>query len=137
MSISQLASDAVANLAPFLPFIHDATSGAAKKLGEKTTEAGLEYASRIWAWLHARSSSVPDMQAAALDVAQNPDEADLQAVLRVQIRKLLESQPKLEQELQAIVDSKPQQFNSVTASGDGAIAIGGNAVGNIMTTRAK
>ena len=134
MDVSVLVAETVKYLAPALPFLHETSVGAAKKLGEKITEASLERAGKIWQWLRPKAQERPALGEAAQEVAARPVDADAQAALRVQLRKLLEVTPALAEELATLVGRPSAQGSSVSVSGAGAVGIGGNATGNTITT---
>lgn len=90
-------------LAPFLPALLNlgakATAGAATKAGEtagtKLTENALNKAQAIWGKLHPKIEAKEAAKEAAADVANAPDDADAQAALRLQLKKILDSDPDL------------------------------------------
>ena len=96
-------------LAPCLPFLmtvgNEAVSGASQKLGEDVWTK----AKAIWAKLQPKLETKP----AALDVAKAPDDENLQVALRVQLKKLLEQDELLAQEIARIM-----QGNAQSNSGD-------------------
>ena len=81
-TLSALAGAAVAALVPFL---RKAAEKGAEKLGEHA-------ATRLFDGLKAKLIS-PPAQEALDEAARHPDDADVQAALRVQVRKALEADP--------------------------------------------
>ena len=100
-------------LAPFLPTLlklgSKAAGSIATKVGETTgtklTEAALNKAQAIWEKLHPQVAARPSAQEAAEDVAKAPDDADSQAALRLQLKKILEADPDLAAAIAQILKS--------------------------------
>ena len=90
-----LAGEAVALAAPYLV---EAGKSAAKKLGEGV-------GGKIWSWLSEKLTG--RAKEALDDLEKNPGVADYQAVLRVQLVKLLEADPALLAELRALLPPEP------------------------------
>jgi hypothetical protein len=77
-----------ASIAPFLPFLLN--------LDNKTPEsAAFSKAQAIWKILGSKVEAKPTAQEAAIDLAKNPNDKDLQATLRVQLKKLLDQDAEL------------------------------------------
>ncbi|WP_061290913.1 hypothetical protein [Herbidospora cretacea] len=70
---------------------------------------------------------------AVAELAADPDDPDLQAALRVQIRRLLSTDPELAADVRAMLDQARAQGPAVTASGDRSVAVGGDNTGVIAT----
>ena len=100
-------------LAPFLPFLMNVGNkvfdGAVAKAGEDAWDK----AKAVWAKLQPKVETKPAALEAAADVAKAPDDEDLQVALRVQLKKLLEQDELLAQEIARIM-----QENSQENSGD-------------------
>ena len=138
MDLITLAQHSVDHLAPGLPFLLDTGHGAAKKVGEAAMGGILELAGRLWASIRSKAESTqPALLEAAKDVADAPDDPDARGALRLQLRKLLEAQPALQSEIRDILGSVAIQQNTATASGSGAIAVGGSVSGSSFTTTAN
>ena len=130
-------------LAPFLASLLDigkqAGSQAAEALG---SEAG-QLASRVWDRLSGKVESKPAAKEAAEDVAAKPDDPDAVAALRVQLRKILEEDGELQQQLAALLEEGKQagiiaDRGGVVIQGgihatDGGVAAGRDITGNIRT----
>ncbi|MHC5732269.1 MAG: hypothetical protein ACYTXY_51075, partial [Nostoc sp.] len=86
-------------LAPYLPFLlnvgNKAVEGASKKVGEDVWIK----AKAIWDKLYPKVEAKQAAKEAATDVAQKPDDEDLQASLRVQLKKILEADTALAEEI--------------------------------------
>lgn len=72
---------------------------AGKEIGENTWET----AKSLWGRLGGKILERPAALEAARDVAKNPGDDDLKAVLKVQIRKILEENPALAQDVAKIL----------------------------------
>jgi len=135
-------------LAPFLPTLMKlggkVFEGAAAKSGEtagtKLTENALKKAGTIWEKLFPKVEAKESAKEAAEDVAQTPDDADAQAALRLQLKKILESDPELAAAIAQIMeedapDGTPgtQIVQHVTGNQNQVIGqvTGGNVFGNV------
>jgi hypothetical protein len=118
--------------------------GVAAKSGETTgtelTKNALNKASAIWEKLFPKVEAKEAAKEAAEDVAKAPDDADSQAALRVQLKKILESDPELAEAIAKIMredalDGTPgtQIVQHVTGNQNQVIGqvTGGNVFGNI------
>ena len=95
-------------LAPFLPFLMNVGNkvfdGAVAKAGEDAWDK----AKAVWAKLQPKVETKPAALEAAADVAKAPDDEDLQVALRVQLKKLLEQDELLAQEIARIMQENTQ-----------------------------
>ena len=96
-------------LAPCLPFLikvgNKAVEGASQKVGEDVWNK----AKAIWAKLDPKVEAKAAAQEAAADVAKNPEDEDLQASLRVQLKKILETDTALAAEINRILQAETAQ----------------------------
>jgi thioredoxin-like negative regulator of GroEL len=135
-SVAPLASQVVAVLAPFLPHLVTAGQRVAEEVGDELGEHGGEIARALWQRLGPRIEAKPASQEAVQDAAANPKDADAQAALRVQIRKLLTEDTALATELTELLNKERPagSVTTVTASGTGSIAAGRDIqAGTIVT----
>ncbi|GAX41049.1 hypothetical protein NIES4075_20170 [Tolypothrix sp. NIES-4075] len=90
-------------LAPCLPFLlkvgNKAVEGASEKVGEDVWNK----AKAIWAKLHPKVEAKEAAKEAATDVAQKPEDEDLQASFRVQLKKILDADTPLAEEITKIL----------------------------------
>ena len=116
-------------LAPHLPTLMKlggkAAESAASKIGADTWEA----AKKIWDKLSPTVEKKEAAKEAATDLANNPEDQDLQAALRVQLKKLLEQDKELEGAIAKILaDTPPEVIAGVqitqTTTGDKNVIIG-------------
>lgn len=86
-------------ISPFLPSLLKLGDKAVDKDTESTAgkfgEVAVKKAQAIWEKLSPKVEAKESAKEAVLDVAKNPDDEDLQVVLRVQIKKLLEQDEEL------------------------------------------
>lgn len=133
MDVQSLAQQIVPFLAPFLPYLMKMGEKAAEEAGKKMGEGAWETARALWAKLRPKVEARPAAQEAAADVARNPQDADAQAALRLQLRKLLDQDPALATEVAALLQ-QATGGNIAIASGDRSVAIGGYVSGSTITT---
>jgi hypothetical protein len=119
-------------LAPCLPFLlnvgNKAVEGASQKVGEDVWNK----AKAIWAKLHPKVEAKEAAKEAAADVAQKPEDEDLQASLRVQLKKILDADTALAEEIAKILQETKSADSSVSLdaqSYDESIQI--NTAGNV------
>jgi hypothetical protein len=93
-------------LAPCLPFLltvgNKAVEGASQKVGEDVWNK----AKAIWGKLQPKVEAKEAAKEAAEDVAKNPDDEDLQASFRVQLKKILEADAELAKEIAEILQTQ-------------------------------
>ena len=133
MDIS-LAHSLTTYLVPFLPYLVKAGEGAAGETGKKLAGEAWDVAKSLWAKLWPKVEAKPAALEAAKDAAESPDDADLQAALRVQLNKLLTEDQTLAAEVeQLLAKAKAAGGSQVTADRLG-VAYGDNARDNIAIT---
>jgi hypothetical protein len=127
---AKLLADAVTIfLAPALPFLVSGGEEAVRRAGKKIGEDGLEIAKKLWEKLRPKVEENPRAQEAAAEAAAQPDDPDVQAALRLQIRKILEADAALAAELDRLVETARRGSSyQATVTGSGAIAQGRGAV---------
>lgn len=135
-------------LAPFLPtlmklggkIMDTAITKSGETAGAQLTEKALNKASAIWEKLFPKVEAKESAKEAAEDVARAPDDADAQAALRLQLKKILESDPNLAGAIAEIMeedapDGTPgtQIVQHVTGNQNQVIGqvLGGTVLGNI------
>ena len=135
-SVAPLAGQVVAVLAPFLPHLVTAGQKVAEGVGAELGEHGDDLARALWERLGPKVEAKPAAQEAVQDAAANPKDADAQAALRVQVRKLLNDDPALVEELTRVLEqAQPAgSVTTVTASGAGSIAAGRDIQGGTIIT---
>ena len=96
-------------LIPFLPYLLKFGKGAAETKTETAATrfgaAAWRKAQTIWAALSPKLEAKASAQEAAVDVANNPEDEDSQAALRVQLKKILANDEALASQLATILQS--------------------------------
>lgn len=147
MDITPLAADLASLLAPLVPLLAQGGEKAAEALGEKLGQAGWERVGAIWDKLHGRLGADSD---ALQELALTPDDADAQAALRLAVKRLLQSDPILADELADLLNqAKPAAVTAVgirgnanvvaqgagaVAAGPGSVVVGGSLRGSSINT---
>jgi hypothetical protein len=133
IDVALLSSALTTFLAPLLPYLVKGGEKAAEEVGGKVAEAGMDLAKRIWGKLRPAVESKPAAQEAVQDVAREPDQEDPRAALRLQLKKLLEQDPTLAQELASLLQGSPEGAVHIQAIGDRSVA-GQSFVGSRIMT---
>jgi hypothetical protein len=119
-------------LAPFLaPLLAGAGEATAKAAGE-----AWEHATRLWSRLADHIRSRPAALEAARDVAESPDSTGAQNALAWQLEKMLSGDAALREGVMSLwrqASAAGVTVTTVTASGAGSVAVGGDASGQIVT----
>jgi hypothetical protein len=127
-------------LAPFLPALLKPAQEAATQLAEKFGEAAVDQAKKLWGRLSEKVRGRPAAVEAAEDVAKDPDDPDARTALQWQLKKLLAEDPDFARELAQQWEQAQQVAGInivVTASGDGSIAVGRDAIGTFSTGKSS
>ena len=94
-----LAASATVALAPFIPFLLDAGKASGKKLAEVVAAQGGEAAWRraqnIWHAVYARWGQTPEVQGAAVILADQPGDVDFRSAFAKVLRARLQESPEL------------------------------------------
>ncbi|MBD2297573.1 hypothetical protein [Nostoc sp. FACHB-190] len=110
-------------LAPCLPFLLNVGGKVAEGASQKVGEDVWNKAKAIWGKLQPKVEAKEAAKEAAADVAQTPDDEDLQASLRVQLKKILDADTALAEEITKILQASAEN------SGDN-IQVSANAYDN-------
>lgn len=143
-SLSMEITTLTAFISPFLPFLLKLGGKALEKSTESASgkfgEAAFAKAQAVWGKLEPKVEAKEAAKEAAIDLANNPDDQDLQAALRVQLKKLLEQDEELFREIEQILaedtpdgTSGTQIVQNVTGNQNLVIGqmMGGKVIGNI------
>lgn len=126
MDIVTLTQALVALLVPLLPFLIKAGEKSVEEIGKKVGESTWNLAKKIWSRLAPKINASPSAKEAVNDMVKNPQDSDYLAAFRIQVRKILESDPVLAKELYS------QMNNINNAARDVNINIGNvNINGNV------
>ena len=134
MDINALASSLTTALVPLLPYLLKAGEKAAEETGKTVAGQSWEWGKSLWSKLKPGVEAKPAALEAVQDVAHAPEDEDLQAALRVQLKKLLTEDQSLAEEVSRWLEQGKAAGITVTASGERSVAIGGDAKGNTFVT---
>lgn len=101
MSPQAQAPRLVAILGPYLPLLLKGRDEAAKRLAEEAWRTVMT----LWRLLQPKLDIEPAIREAFRDAATDPRDPDVQAALRVQVRKLLSTDRELAQQVDAVLDA--------------------------------
>ena len=122
-------------LAPFLPSLIKAGEKAVEKAADAVSDEAFKYAKALWDKLKPGVEAKPAAKEAAEEVAAHPDDDDALASLRLQLRKLLEQDQGLADDLARIwQEAQAANVVQVTASGERSVAVGGDVTGSTIVT---
>jgi hypothetical protein len=134
MDISHLAQSVTTYLVPLLPYLLKAGEKAAEESGKRLAGEAWDGAKALWNKLWPKVEAKPAALEAAEDSAQAPEDTDLQAVLRVQLGKLLKEDPSLAEEIESLLVQAKGTGGSRVSADRGGVAYGDNARDNIAIT---
>ena len=122
-------------LNPVLPYLTKLGNKTAESSVEKLGEATWNKAITIWTKLHPKIEAKPTAQEAIVDLIQNPDDPDLQAVFRVQLKKIFEQDDELCQAIAKIMegnDPTPNTQINQTVTGNSGQIIGQSIASTVL-----
>ena len=129
MDTTAIATAVTGCLAPALPYLIKAGEKGAETLGEKLGSGVWEKAKALWQMLSPVAETHPSVATAAREMAEMPDDADAQAALRFQLKKLLTADEQLAAALMQLLESaEPPTSYRAEVHGKGAAAQGPGAV---------
>jgi len=134
MDITVLAKDLVAFLAPFLPYLVKVGEKAAEEAGKKLGGDAWDKARALWGKLRPKVEDKPAAQEAVADVAAAPQDEDVQAALRQQLRKILAEDEALAAEVARLWEEAKATGVTMIASGERAVVISGDVSGSTIVT---
>jgi hypothetical protein len=134
MDIGALASLVTTALVPLLPYLLKAGEKAAEETGKTVAGQSWEWAKSLWTKLKPKVEAKPAALEAAQDVAQSPRDEDLQAALRVQLKKLLSEDQSLAEEVSRWLEQGKAAGINVFAAGERSVAIGGDVNSSTIVT---
>lgn len=135
-TLAPLATQVVGILAPFLPQLIKTGQALADGVADQAEKQKATVAAAIWDRLFPEVSGTPATDTAVKDAAENPDDPDYQAALRVQFRKMLAEDPALAEDLRQVLESSQKATGSVnvSAGGERSVAVGGSVQGSTIIT---
>jgi hypothetical protein len=122
-------------LKPALPLLVTAGDTMSEIVAGRAVTALEQWAIKVWRRL--RQGSRPEstaVQIAARDVVQRPDDDDAAAALRLQLRKLLEADSKLAEEVAGLVEEGRRIGVVTVAAGARSVAVGGDVADSVIVT---
>ncbi len=139
MDPSAVAVAIMSVLAPALPYLKSAGEELAKKAAEELGQAALGKAKALWAKLGPKLEARAGASEMIDDLANNPEDEGARAGVLYHLKKVANDDPEFAKELYALArDIADTPGSRITiASGERAVAIGGDAKGNVIITGDK
>jgi hypothetical protein len=134
MDVTTLAKDLAVFLTPFLPYLLKAGEKAAEEAGKKLGGDAWDRAKGLWAKLRPKVEAKPAAQEAVQDAAAVPNDNDIQAALRLQLRKLLAEDAVLAREIERLWQEVQQAGITIIAFGERSMAIGRDVTDSTIIT---
>lgn len=128
MDIVSLTQALVTLLAPLLPYLLKAGEKSAEEIGKNIGDSAWNLAKKIWSRLFPKINPRPAAKEAVDDLVKNPNDPDSIAAFRIQIKKILESDLLLANELHSQIHSINNAARDVNIN-IGGIHVGGNVYG--------
>ena len=122
MDVTMLAKDLAVFLTPLLPYLLKAGEKAAEEAGKKLGGDAWDRAKGLWAKLRPKVEAKPAAQEAVQDAAAAPNDDDIQAALRLQLRKLLAEDAVLAREIERLWQEAQQSGIIVIAAGERSLS---------------
>jgi hypothetical protein len=122
MDNTMLVQNLTAFLAPFLPYLLKTSEKAIEEVGKQLGTDAWRRAKVLWTKLRTTMETNPAAQEAAQDVANAPEDADAQAALRLQLRKLLARDEILAAEMTRLWEVTETAGVTIIATGKRSIA---------------
>lgn len=123
-NIPELASELARILGPSLPYLVE----TGKKAGDKVVgEAAFAGAKKVWKKLRGKVEEKPEAVEAVRDLAEDPEDLDLQAAVRVQLKKILAADSDFAEELAKLLEAAgPKQTANTHGSGNATAQLQGS-----------
>lgn len=112
----------VSFLSPFLPSLLNVGGKVVEGAYQQAGADGWDKAKAIWGKLQPKVEAKEAAKEAAADVAQNPEDKDLQTTLRVQLKKILEADTALAEELAQILQQAAKKSDNSTPNVNNALS---------------
>jgi hypothetical protein len=119
-------------LAPFLPALVKGAERFATDAGDRLGGAAFGVARRMWERLRPEVAGDPRAQDTVEEVAEDPDDPVLRALLAKRLEHLLLTDPALAADLGRLFD-EARRANLVSASGERSVAVGRDLSGTVIT----
>jgi hypothetical protein len=122
-------------LSPFLPSLLNLGGKAVVKVTESASgkfgEAAFSKAQAVWAKLSTKIEATETAKAAAIDVATNLEDEDMQAALRVQLKKLLAQDEELFKAISQILEADAPDVTPGTQIVQNVMGTGNQVIGTV------
>lgn len=124
MEIAELAKQITILLAPTMPDLQRVQGKTSEEVSESLRTDSLESVQELWQRLRPRLEGRASAMDAVADLVSEPDNPDVQAAFRVQLRKILIDDPALASDLAGFLEKTPlvQPVNYAVNTGSGSIA---------------
>jgi hypothetical protein len=119
-------------LAPFLPALVKGAERLATDAADRFGDAAFGVAKRMWELLRPKVEEDPRVQDTVEEVAEEPDDPALQAMLAKRLEKLLTDDAALAADVRRLFD-EARAANLVAASGERSVAVGRDVSGTVIT----
>jgi hypothetical protein len=124
----------VAFLAPLIPYLVKGGEGAAEAVGKHIGSSVWEKARSMWEAIRPKVTSTPGLQDVISDVEQNPADEAARGALIYHLGKLFKADPALKATVERLWhDTDQNSVRTVIASGERAVASGGDITGTVIT----
>ncbi len=133
MDLVQLTQHLTPYLIPLLPYLAKAGEGAAEEAGKSIAGAAWSKTKELWQRLQPKIEAKPAALEAVNDALRAPQDTDVQTVLRVQLKKLLDEDAPLAQEITRLWEEAKAAGAPIIQSGERNVNVGGANYGNINT----
>lgn len=135
MDLVALASAAVSLVSPlFGSLMSSAREAAAKEIGKKSGSAAWDAGSRVWSLLWDGLKDTKKAVEAAKGLDENPADPDLPAVLRIETRNLLASDPGFVEQLRAVIDAAKDAGVNISVEGTRNVVVARDVHGSSIWT---
>jgi hypothetical protein len=134
MDVITLAKDLAVFLTPLLPYLLKAGEKAAEEAGKKLGGDAWDRAKGLWVKLRPKVEAKPAAQEAVQDAAAAPNDEEIQAALRLQLRKLLAEDAVLAGEIERLWQEAQRAGATVIAAGERSVAIGRDVTSSTIIT---
>ena len=134
MDVITLAKELAVFLTPLLPYLLKAGEKAAEEAGKKLGGDAWDRAKGLWAKLRPKVEAKPAAQEAVQDAVTAPNDEDIQAALRLQLRKLLAEDAVLAGEIERLWQEAQQAGATVIAASERSVAIGRDVTSSTIIT---
>jgi len=129
-----IANEVTGFLTPFVPYLLEAGKYAAGAAAKKFGEAAWNGATALWQKLRPKVDEKPALREALEDLARTPNDEDVQAAARVQVRKSLAGDLAVADDLARILENLKSSGVTVIAIGERSVATGGDIANSTIHT---